>query len=143
MKFPPHLKAINVVAACLTAASIAIAVPVPSGLSQTIQAEDIEHLSCTKQGQKLICDIETMDSQTAPSRSPSEQQLSVPTRTYLLSPNLDEKLANILLGISFIGLPVGLILLILWFDKHAAEQDSQLQSQIEALERIWNQTSQS
>lgn len=141
MNYQLSRKMTNLGVACLTAASFAIALP--SGLSQTIQPEDIQHLTCTKQGQKLICDIETMDSQTSPSRSPSEQQLSVPTRTYLLSPNLDEKLANILLAISFIGLPVGLILVILWFDKHPAEQDSKLQRQIETLERIWNQTSQS
>lgn len=77
----------------------------------------------------------TSDDRTAP-----EPPLSMAKPSYLLSPSLDKTLANILLGISFIGFPIGLTVAILWYDKQAAQHQARWQTQVETLERIWHQS---
>jgi hypothetical protein len=58
-------------------------------------------------------------------------------RTALLSPALDERLANTLLWISYPGLPISLIVAIWHHDRRAREQMAKLLQQIATLERIW------
>jgi hypothetical protein len=81
-----------------------------------------------------------MDSPRLAVRPAPEQPISIAKPSYLLSPNFDETLANILLGISFIGFPIGLTVAMLWYDKQAAQQQAKWQTQIETLERIWHQS---
>lgn len=61
-------------------------------------------------------------------------------RTALFTPELDETLANALIWISFLSLPIGMSLAIWRYDQHAREQMVKLAQQMATLERIWQNT---
>ena len=128
---------------CLSLMSMAIATP--PALSQPLPSGDLrshapQPLACSIQEHQLICDLPPRASATSGIRFVPESPRPTAQPSYLLSPSLDKTLANILLGISFIGFPIGLTVAMLWHDKHTAQQQAKLQTQVETLERIWQQS---
>jgi hypothetical protein len=118
---------------CLAVSSLAISAP---AFSQTVDVKDIQHLNCTQQEQQLICKIQSVGNSNP--ESLLDAKPAIAQRTYLLGSSFDQTLADFLLALALVGAPLAAIAAIFWFDQRSAT----LQEQVEALERIWSQTSQ-
>lgn len=114
----------------------------PATLSQTVDAsitaKEGQFVPCT-QAQAAGCNHPT----PTKSSSLTQQSLAVtPQPTSLVSPEKDAAISDLLLGLCYFGLPIGIGLAIWVFDQHRTQKLSELQAQIDLLERIWGQTPQ-
>jgi hypothetical protein len=136
----------RVLSISLAAAGLLISTP---SFAQDAPAEanpSKQQLSCATVGQRL-CDVQKPGQ---PSQSKtfepyagnaSKTVASTPVkRTALFTPELDETLANVMLWISFLSLPIGMSVAIWRYDQHAREQMVKLTEQMATLERIWQNT---
>ncbi|MBE9009385.1 hypothetical protein IQ250_04115 [Pseudanabaenaceae cyanobacterium LEGE 13415] len=106
-----HLPSL-VLSVALLGSTAAIAAP----SDQTVQ-----HLTCTKHQNGLRCTIdETQESLMV--KSPTADQL--------------ERLSDDLIALMFIGLPIALVLVVLWHHK----RDVDRVKRVEQLEKIWQQS---
>lgn len=105
-----------------------------------------QQLLCATEGQRLICDVQkpgqpsqqiTFEQQAYTPNASKTVALTPVKRTALFTPELDEILANALIWISFLSLPIGMSVAIWRYDQHAREQMVKLAEQMATLERIW------
>lgn len=141
----------NPLTICLaTSGWLAIA---PTTFSQSLKPQitgDVQHLTCLKDAQGLICKIEERDSNSAKNprdikkakATESLKDSTAKTVPQLLSSAQLEFISNILLGFLYFVLPAGLGLGIFLHDKYYAYRSHLLKAQIERLERLWQQNPQ-
>ncbi|MBI4781867.1 MAG: hypothetical protein HY785_11175 [Oscillatoriophycideae cyanobacterium NC_groundwater_1537_Pr4_S-0.65um_50_18] len=75
--------------------------------------------------------------QTALARVNTDLEPSLGTRTSLLSPEIDETLANTLLWMIYLGFPLGIIVAVWRYDQRDRDRMAKFIEQIAMLERIW------
>jgi hypothetical protein len=148
MKF----KLFNHLGVCLlTSGFLAIA---SSAFGQSVElqinGENVQHLTCVKDTQGLMCKTEQRDSQStqktadvreAGTAKSLKASTLMPVPQLLSSAQL-EFISNVLLGFLYLVLPVGLGLGIFLHDKYYAYRSNLLSTQMELLERLWKQSSQ-
>lgn len=98
------------------------AVAQPNNFSK--QNLKVQHLTCVQDTKGLICNVD----EALKVSNVSKKEAPEPVTTKQL-----RQLSNILLGITFFGMPTALLLAISLHDK----QDAQRTQLIEQLERIW------
>ena len=101
------------------------------GSSNAIAAQpdqNVQHLTCTRDPQGLMCTIDQSQEAVALKQSAISQNQGIRSEQL-------EQISNALIGLIFIGLPIGLILAVIIHDK----RDSDRTKQVEQLERIWQQ----
>ncbi|MEO8893064.1 MAG: hypothetical protein ABI417_16365, partial [Coleofasciculaceae cyanobacterium] len=132
---------IGIAAAGLLFATPTFAQDTPAAVNPSKQ-----QLSCVTEGQRLICDVQkpgqpsqskTFEQQSYTGNASTTVALTPVKRTALFTPELDETLANALLWITFLSLPIGTSVAIWRYDQHAREQMVKLTEQMATLERIW------
>lgn len=94
---------------------------------------------CLQKSQQSACDASALTSAPAENPTPTVATASI-AHTALTNPTLDKQLADVLLGICYVGLPVGVTLAILLHDKHAHDRHARLKAQVALLERLWKQS---
>lgn len=134
----------NFLAACLAASGLlACASASAASVEPLLDAEQVQHLSCVKQGERLLCEVEkTSDRASAPNQAAESLKSSTVTiNLQMLTPQEQESLANILLWLTYLilgGACVGVVL----YDKYCLDRATALTQKIEVLEKLWKQTSQ-
>ncbi|MBD3881906.1 hypothetical protein IFO70_09080 [Phormidium tenue FACHB-886] len=119
------------------AASMLVAAPA-FGIQPANAAQPFS--GCLQAGQRSFCDAPAHISAAPAAENPAPNLATAPiAHTALINPTIDKQLADILLGICYIGLPVGVTLAILLHDKHTYDRDIRLKAQVALLERIWKQ----
>jgi hypothetical protein len=164
VKLPIKSKLFNLLSVCL--ATWGFLAPAQSAFGNSgegqISLEQAQHLVCVKRGEHLPCDVDNsskpdfLPDSVASSESAKNQatanelqaadSLQSSTRSVvpqLLSPAQQGAIANIILGFTYLVLPTGLVLGIYLHDKYSAYRSAVLNEQIERLERLWKQTTQS
>lgn len=91
---------------------------------------EIQHLTCTKDSQGLMCTIDETQ-ETVVLKHASQPEIFKGNSASQLG-----ELSNFLIGLIFIGFPITIVLSVLIHDKR---DDAKLK-QIEELERIWQQS---
>ncbi|MGC1395000.1 MAG: hypothetical protein WA828_12035 [Coleofasciculaceae cyanobacterium] len=136
----------RVLSISLAAAGLLIATPT---FAQDAPAEanpSKQQLLCATEGQRLICDVQKPGQPSQPITFEQQAYAGNPTktvaltpvkRTAIFTPELDEVLANALLWISYLSLPIGMSVAIWRYDQHARQQMVKLAQQMATLERIW------
>lgn len=127
MKFKPF----SLLTVCLAASGCLAIAPTAFGQSpeQHINGENVQHLTCVKDAQGLMCKTEERDSE--PAGNPGNVMIS--------SAQL-ELISNVLLGFLYFVLPTGIGLAIFLHDKYSSYRSAILDKQIEILERLWMQS---
>ena len=134
----------NFLAACLVASGLlASASASAASVEPLLDAEQVQHLSCVKQGERLLCEVEkTSDRASAPNQTPESLKSSTVTiNLQMLTPQEQESLANILLWLTYL-IPSGACVGILLYDKYCLHRATALNQKIEVLEKLWKQTTQ-
>ena len=136
-------------------------------VKRQINLEEAQHLVCVKEGEHLLCDIDTSSQRNslgeshaanAPSYANTSQEWTpsqevvggakateslksstVAVVPQLLTPAQQGSIANILLGFGYL-LPCGTCLGIFLYDKYCGYRVAVLNKQIESLERLWKQS---
>lgn len=141
-----------VLSACIAASSLLM--PTPAAFGQnvtTADTNDVQHLTCVKEGQRLVCDIQqpgqpnkviTFEQKPYTGKASESVELTPVARTALISPELDEIFASTLLWVFYIGLPINVVLAIWLHDKRTSKRTAELKEQVDMLERIWKQNPQ-
>ena len=139
------------------------------GVERQINVEEAQHLIGVKEGNHLLCDVETSSQIKSLGHSPAANapsyantsQKSLPSQgvvgeakaneslasstltvmPQLLNPAQQGSIANILLGVGYL-LPCGICLGIFVYDKYCAYRVTVLNKQIESLEKVWEQSTQ-
>ncbi|MBD2003969.1 hypothetical protein [Funiculus sociatus] len=135
---------LNFLAACLAAwGLLACASASAASVEPVLDAEQVQHLSCVKQGERLLCEVEkTSDRASAPNQAPESLKSSTVTiNLQMLTPQEQESLANILLWLTYL-IPSGACVGILLYDKYCLHRTTALNQKIEVLEKLWKQTTQ-
>lgn len=112
----------------------------------TVTPGESQKLTCVMKGQSLACDAQQPGK--APKTIIFEQKTSTKSasettepaslaRTALLTPDLDERLSNVLIWAVYLGLPITTAAAIWSHDQRAREQMVNLAQHITMLERIW------
>ncbi|MBW4443461.1 MAG: hypothetical protein KME10_19955 [Plectolyngbya sp. WJT66-NPBG17] len=83
--------------------------------------QSVQHLTCTKDPQGLMCTIDETQ-KTVSINAPTSAQL--------------EQLSNELIAVMFIGLPIALVLVVILHDKQGIDRKKRR----EQLEKIWQQS---
>jgi hypothetical protein len=145
-KFKPF----SILTLCLAASGcLAIA---PAAFSQSVKlhidGEGVQHLTCIKDAQGLMCKTEERDSE--PAENPgNDLEAGVPESLKVSSittvpPKLSsaqlELISNVLLGFLYFVLPIGIGLGIFLHDKYSSYRSAILDQQIMILERLWMQS---
>lgn len=112
------------------APSLAFAQTIPS------QESEVEHLTCVKDAQGLMCKADDRDKEAASDESATMQPTS--TTPQILSSEQLGQFSNVLLGCLYFVLPTGLGLAIFLHDNRSKT----LNEQIERLEKLWSQNPQ-
>ncbi|MBD1836548.1 hypothetical protein H6F61_28675 [Cyanobacteria bacterium FACHB-472] len=135
----------NFLAACLAASGLLACTTgaFAASVEPVLDAEQVQHLSCVKQGDRLLCEVErTSDRASAPNQAAESLKSSTVTiNLQMLTPQEQESLANILLWLTYIilgGACVGVVL----YDKYCLHRATALTQKIQVLEKLWKQTSQ-
>lgn len=135
----------NFLAACLVASGLLASATGAFAASgePLLDAEKVQHLSCVKQGERLLCEVEkTSDRASAPNQAPENLKSSTVTiNLQMLTPQEQESLANILLWLTYL-IPSGACVGILLYDKYCLHRATALNQKIEVLEKLWKQTTQ-
>lgn len=146
MKFKPF----SLLTVCLAASGCLAIAPTAFGQSvdQHINGEDVQHLTCVKDAQGLMCKTEERDSE--PAGNPgnvseagvpeSLKVSSITTVPQMISSAQLELISNVLLGFLYFVLPTGIGLAIFLHDKYSSYRSAILDKQIEILERLWMQS---
>lgn len=125
---------------CLAASGCLAIAPIALGQS----LEEVQHLTCVKDAQGLMCKTEERDSE--PVRNPGNglkagvpESLKVSTiaAPQLITSAQLEFISNVLLGFLYFVLPTGIGLAIYMHDKYSSYRSAMLEKQIEILERLW------
>lgn len=145
MKFKPFSLVTVCLAAsgCLAIASAAFA----QSVKLHIDGEGVQHLTCVKDAQGLMCKTEERDSELAGNpedvkdgASESLKASTIKTVPQILSSAQLEFISNVLLGFLYFVLPTGIGLGIFLHDKYSSYRNAILDQQITILERLWTQS---
>lgn len=131
----------------LVAASFLGAAPSLGQTATVAQApNETQNLTCVTEGQRLLCEVQkigqapkTIAFEQKPHAGKASQTLELTpvTSTALISPELDERIANVLLWAFYLSFPASAIAAVWCYDRRAREQTAVLVQNIAALERIW------
>ena len=147
------LKLFNFIAVCLATSGL-LALPLAAfgnSPDEPNNPEQTQQKLCVKQGELLLCNVEksrqrdresvrnqvTVNEPQAPDSLQSSKINVVPD---FLSPEQQNSIANIILGIGYL-IPCCTFLGIFLYDKYCDYHSAKLKGKIEMLERLWQQTS--
>ncbi|MBC7970411.1 MAG: hypothetical protein H7Z11_09835 [Verrucomicrobia bacterium] len=112
------------------------------------QASVTQHSTCTADVQGLMCNPgdRVLEAPTVNESSVGAPVPQAATKTASvlqpLSNTQMERLADILLGLTYFVLPVGLGVGLFLYDRHQAQRTATLEAQIKLLEKLWHQSPQ-
>ncbi len=125
------------------AISSTFAAPAAFGSSQQVNGKNVQYLTCVEDSQGLMCKPQERDIHYQKPENPSpNSQISTTYVQPVLSAAQLGFIANMLLGILYFVLPSGLVLAVILHDKNDAYRTQLLSTQIDFLERVWQQNSQ-
>ncbi len=130
-------KFFNYLTVSLIASGVVAIVP-SLAVAQTLPSKggEIEHLTCVKDTQGLMCQADDRDKAAASGESATLHPTS--TTPQILSSEQLGQFSNVLLGCLYFVLPTGLGLAIFLHD----QRSKTLNEQIERLEKLWSQSPQ-
>jgi hypothetical protein len=149
-------KLLNLLTVCLAASGLLVPAQAAFGhdANQRSDGKDVQHLVCVKQGQQLLCDVQTSpdgDERSELTQSQGSVQDAKATQSpksntalvvpQLITPAQQAFIENILLGLSYF-LPCGLVLGLFLYDKYSAYRLAVLDEQVERLEKLWQKSTQ-
>jgi hypothetical protein len=113
-----------------------------------LSAGQKQHLTCTSEGQRLLCTVQSLDepqseqvTQTFEQAAKTENgtlELTPVRRTALFNPELDGMLSTGLLWTFYLSLPIVVAIGIWHNNQQNRAQVAKLAQQIATLERIWH-----
>jgi hypothetical protein len=110
--------------------------PAAFGQSMTLQKGrvEVEHLTCTKDTQGLMCKPQVQDSKVVPQAAMAADSTAAISAPQWISAGQLSSFSDVLLGGLYFVLPVGVGLAMFLHD----EQTKRFAKRIDRLERLWN-----